>query len=390
MNPIEWLRGKKIVVLAFALGIMVTFGVLYGAQVGIPHVQLAGAEEAGNQQASLTGSLPGVSANSIADIVQKAGPAVVKIDTTVQNSSSNPYFQDPFFRQFFGNDPSQQGTQEEKGLGSGMIISKDGYILTNEHVVHGATDIEVTVVGYDKPFKAKVVGADYDLDLALLKIIPTKDLVYLTIGDSDKIEAGNWVIAIGNPYGLDHTVTVGVISAKGRPVSVEDREYKNLLQTDASINPGNSGGPLLDLQGEVIGINTAINAQAQGIGFAIPTSTVKEVLDDLRNNVKVAHPYIGVMAQEMTPDIAQYLGLDKTEGALIAYVDPGSPAAKAGIKRGDVVLKVDQTVVSTPDDLSNAIKGKKVGQKIVALVNRYGRSSNFTITIGDKNLVQQN
>ncbi|MHB1125761.1 MAG: S1C family serine protease [Bacillota bacterium] len=272
-------------------------------------------------------------------------------------------------------------------MGSGFVISKDGYILTNEHVVHGATDIEVTVVGFDKPFKAKVTGSDYDLDLALLKITAPSDLPYLNLGDSNETEVGNWVIAIGNPYGLDHTVTVGVISAKGRPVSVEDREYKNLLQTDASINPGNSGGPLLDLQGQVIGINTAINAQAQGIGFAIPTSTVNEIMDNLRNNVKAAHPYIGVAAQEITPDLAEYLSLDQAEGALIAYVDPGSPASKAGLKRGDVILELDHKAIRTPDELSDTIKEKKVGQKVELLINRYGRTSKLTITVGDKNQI---
>jgi S1-C subfamily serine protease len=221
----------------------------------------------------------------IADIVSNAGPAVVKVDVykTVNGTAFDPFFNDPFFRQFFGSpfNLPQPVKRREHGLGSGFIITPDGYILTNEHVIDGADRIEVTIAGRDRPLPAKVVGSDYDLDLAVLKVNAGGDLPTLSLGDSDQVRVGNWVVAIGNPYGLDHTVTVGVVSAKSRPVQVENRSYKDLLQTDAAINPGNSGGPLLNLAGEVIGINTAVAAKAQGIGFAIPINTVKSVLPEL-------------------------------------------------------------------------------------------------------------
>ncbi|WP_051275837.1 trypsin-like peptidase domain-containing protein [Desulfovirgula thermocuniculi] len=224
----------------------------------------------------------------VADIVDRAGPAVVKIDVykVVNEVTFDPFLSDPFFRRFFDPSFSLPRTirREEHSLGSGFIISPDGYILTNEHVIDGAQRVEVTIIGYERPVPARVVGYDYDLDLAVLKVDVAGELPVLSLGDSDQIRVGSWVVAIGNPYGLDHTVTVGVVSAKGRPVQVENRTYKNLLQTDAAINPGNSGGPLLNLRGEVIGMNTAVAAQAEGIGFAIPANTIKEVLPRLTGN----------------------------------------------------------------------------------------------------------
>ncbi|WP_366923203.1 trypsin-like peptidase domain-containing protein [Metallumcola ferriviriculae] len=326
--------------------------------------------------------------NDVAGIVNKAGKAVVKIETVMENSGSsqqNPFFQDPFFRQFFGDQfayPQQPRTS--KGLGSGFIISKDGYILTNEHVVSGANEINVEVAGYDEAFSAKLVGSDHNLDLAVLKINADKDLPVLALGSSQDARAGDWVIAIGNPYGLDHTVTVGVISAKGRPITIEDRHYKNLLQTDASINPGNSGGPLLNMNGEVVGINTAINAQAQGIGFAIPTSTVKEVFNDLKEKGHVVRPYLGVMLQPVTPELKEYFGLDNTQGALVAYVQPGSPADEAGLKRGDVILEFNKKEVVDPDKLVELVKESKIGDKAVLLINRQGSTRYVTVKIGEE------
>jgi S1-C subfamily serine protease len=261
---------------AFVAGVMFMSGCLFANDLplfsqgkGSLAVDLADAAGAG-----------GMNSETVADIVSSAGPAVVKIDTVTTSSVQiDPFFNDPFFRQFFGGPFNKPQPREEHGLGTGFIISSDGYILTNDHVINGADKITVTVQGYKNPLQASVIGADYDLDLAVLKV-QAKNLPSLKLGDSNKIRVGNWVIAIGNPYGLDHTVTVGVISAKGRPVTVENRNYKNLLQTDASINPGNSGGPLLNLAGEVIGINTAV-AQAQGIGFAIPSKTANDVIQQL-------------------------------------------------------------------------------------------------------------
>ncbi|GAW90978.1 S1C family serine protease [Calderihabitans maritimus] len=322
---------------------------------------------------------------SISDIVEKAGPAVVKIETVAKRQghrSFNPFFDDPFFRDFFGfefNFPVEPEIQQ--GLGSGFIISEDGYILTNEHVISGADEIKVFVTGYEKPFTAKLVGSDYELDLAVLKIEAEKKLPTLELGRSEDVRVGDWVIAIGNPYGLDHTVTVGVISAKGRPIKVQDRHYRDLLQTDASINPGNSGGPLLNLQGKVVGINTAINAQAQGIGFAIPSSTVQSVLDELIEKGRVVRPQLGVLVQPVTPELADYFGLKKAEGAVISWVVPGSPADKAGLQRGDVVLEYNKVPIKTPADLQTQVRKTKIGERVVLVIFRDGKTRYVTVTI---------
>ena len=326
--------------------------------------------------------LPGGGPDAIADVVSQTSPAVVKISTRINTGGSgNPFADDPFFRQFFGL-PQRQ--REQEGLGSGFIISADGYVLTNEHVVDGADEITVTVNGFDQDLPARVVGADYDLDLALLKLDAGKDLPFLPMGNSDQIRVGNWVIAIGNPYGLDHTVTTGVISAKGRPIAVNDRQYENLLQTDASINPGNSGGPLLNLRGEVVGINTAINAEAQGIGFAIPTSTVARVLEDLKNNVITVRPWIGVQVRSVDEDAVRSLGLDKAEGALVVGVISGSPADKAGFRQGDVIMEFNANKIGNADDLVAAIKACQVSASVNALVVRNKQLRGVTITVVEK------
>ncbi len=330
--------------------------------------------------------LPGVDSETIADIVKMAGPAVVQISVEKRTSSgygSDPFFNDPFFRNFFGITPQPRRERTETGLGSGFIISDDGYILTNEHVISGADQITVTVQDHSKDYPAVLVGADYDLDLALLKIQAGKDLPSLKLGDSEKIKVGNWVIAIGNPYGFDHTVTVGVISAKGRPVPVEERYYKNLLQTDAAINPGNSGGPLLNLQGDVVGINTAV-AQAQGIGFAIPTSTVQGVLEDLKQNGKVVRPWLGIQMRDITTDIAEYYNLDSTEGVVVVGVIPGSPAQTAGLRQGDIILQIDKKSVKDADALAERIKETEIGQKIELTIHREQATLSITVEVEEK------
>ncbi len=330
--------------------------------------------------------LPGVNDNTIARIVKSAGPAVVKIsvEKVRRSTGMDPLWDDPFFRYFFGSPSSgSRQPQIQSGLGSGFIISEDGYILTNEHVIDGASKIKVTILGDEKEYEAQLVGSDYDLDLAVLKINAGKKLPFLKLGDSEKLEVGNWVIAIGNPFGFDHTVTVGVISAKGRPVHVQDRYYKNLLQTDAAINPGNSGGPLLNLKGEVVGINTAV-AQAQGIGFAIPTSTVKSVLSDLMEKGKVVRPWLGIQMHSLTQELADYFGLGTTNGVVVVGVVPGSPAGKAGLRQGDVILQMDKEAVKDADDLSQRIKNASIGQKILLLVYREGQQMYITVQVGEK------
>ncbi|MDD2554394.1 MAG: trypsin-like peptidase domain-containing protein [Desulfotomaculaceae bacterium] len=334
-----------------------------------------------NNGVAQTDLLPGVGPDTVADVVSLASPAVVKISTSITTSSGDPLFNDPFFRQFFG---IPLAPRQDEGLGSGFIISKDGYILTNEHVIAGADKIAVTITGIDKDLEAKVVGADSDLDLALLKIDSGADLPFLAMGNSDQIRVGNWVIAIGNPYGLDHTVTTGVISAKGRPISVEDRQYENLIQTDASINPGNSGGPLLNLKGEVVGINTAISAEAQGIGFAIPTSTVQLVLEDLKNNVTKPRPWVGVHVRTLDSELASYLGLDKAEGAVVSGVVAGSPAEHAGLREWDVIVEFNGEKVSKADELVAAIKAAQIGQEANVIVVRQRQQQAITVTVAEK------
>ncbi|MBO8137961.1 MAG: trypsin-like peptidase domain-containing protein [Desulfotomaculum sp.] len=328
-------------------------------------------------------SLSGLGPNTIASIVEEASPAVVKIETVVVEEVNNPFLNDPFFREFFGDSlPPQQ--RESMGLGSGFIISNDGYVLTNEHVIAGAREIYVWVKGKDKPIPAKVVGSDFALDLAVLKINAGNDLPTLKMGNSEDVKVGHWVIAIGSPYGLEDTVTVGVISAKERPVTVQGHHFKNLLQTDASINPGNSGGPLLNLKGEVVGINTAVNAEAQGIGFAIPTSTVKEVLNDLIEKGHVVRPWMGVQIQTVTPEIAKYLGIKQEWGALIAGVVPGSPADKAGLQRGDVITGLDGKTIKNSDELIEIIKSKDVGDTLKVEAIRNGQKLELYVTVTER------
>ncbi|BAF58630.1 trypsin-like serine proteases [Pelotomaculum thermopropionicum SI] len=370
---------------AFLAGVLAVAAVLALAGVlhGVPGLSRSGAAAIADAQAA---ELPGLGPNTIADIVSRVGPAVVRIDTTVQGERYvDPFFNDPFFRHFFGDQfriPMQ--SEERRGLGSGFIVSPDGYILTNEHVIAGADRIEVTVAGRDKPYQARKVGADHDLDLAVLKIDAGNDLPTIPLGNSDSVRVGDWVVAIGNPYGLDHTVTVGVISAKGRPVTVEDRRYKNLLQTDASINPGNSGGPLLNLNGEVVGINTAINAQAQGIGFAIPSSTVKAVFDDLVQKGGVSHPWLGVYLQQVTEELASYFGLQDLSGALVASVVSGGPAEKAGLRRGDIIVRYNGSAVNNPNDLIELVGGTAVGSQVEIEFIRGGERKTVTAVIEAK------
>ncbi|WP_134698984.1 trypsin-like peptidase domain-containing protein [Ammoniphilus sp. YIM 78166] len=323
--------------------------------------------------------------NVIAKMVEEVGPAVVKIETESSQKTSLSE-RDLFFRQFFGGDyPLSQPEQRREGLGSGFIISKDGYILTNHHVVEGAQTIRVNIVGAEKKYVAKIIGQDPELDLAVLKIDPDQNLPVLKMGDSDQIRVGEWTVAIGNPYGLDHSVTVGVLSAKQRPLNIGQAKFKNLLQTDASINPGNSGGPLLNLDGEVIGINTAINAEAQGIGFAIPINTVQEVLEDLIHKGKVSRPWLGVSIQDLTPELAKYFDVDMKEGVVIGYVATGSPAEKAGLKQGDIVIELDKQKMTSSDQFVKAIADTKAGSSHTLLIMRNGEFKSVTVIIGEKN-----
>jgi Do/DeqQ family serine protease len=385
----RWLVG--VILAAFFAGIAFTGGVIFAsdnkwikpvlAALNVPQT----AQIAQTTQSDAASSVaPGVGPSTIADTVARAGPAVVRIDTTTTTQVTNPFLSDPFFQQFFGQENTQPETQTQQALGSGFLISPDGYLLTNEHVIDGAQQIQVTVMGRSKPLDAKVVGSDKELDLAVLKIDDGSGLPYLKLGDSDKIRVGDWVIAIGNPYGLDHTVTVGVISAKGRPMTIESRNYRNLLQTDASINPGNSGGPLLDLAGEVVGINTAVSEQAQGIGFAIPSSTVNEVLSDLMNGEHVSHPWLGVEIQDVTQDVANAYGYSDTNGVVVRTVVAGGPASSAGIQEGDIITGWNGSPVADTDDLLQKIQTAGVGAKVELTIWRDKQQVQLNVTLTDQ------
>ncbi len=320
---------------------------------------------------------------NIVKIVKKAGPAVVNIDTvTMVKQPLLPFFDDPFLRKFFGEE-YERFTRiiPMRGKGSGFIISPDGYILTNYHVIKNADKIIVTLSD-NRRFDAKVVGADPTVDVAVIKI-DAKNLPTLPLGDSDKVEVGEWVVAIGNPFGLSHTVTVGVISAKGRTIRAGKESFENFLQTDAAINPGNSGGPLLNLKGEVIGINTAIIPYAQGIGFAIPINTAKQILNDLIKYGRVKRGWLGVYIQAMTPSLAGAFGLKKPKGVIVADIVRGSPADKAGLRRGDVILEVNGKPVNSPAELQIAIRSHKAGEKVKLKIWRKSKTITVYVKLGE-------
>ncbi len=331
---------------------------------------------------------------AFAIVAQKAEPAVVfvEVEKTVVRKGPEEFpfpFGNPF--DFFGPDFFERFFQhrfprkfKQMGAGSGFIVSKDGYILTNNHVVADADKIIVKLAD-GREFKAKIVGTDPSSDVAVLKI-NAKDLPVLPLGDSDKIEVGEWVLAIGNPFGLTQTVTVGVISAKGRS-GVGITDYEDFIQTDAAINPGNSGGPLVNLRGEAIGMNTAIFTRSggyMGIGFAIPINMVKIIMKQLITTGKVTRGWLGVVIQELNEDLAHSFGLEKPEGALITEVAENSPAAKAGLKPGDVIIAYNGKRVKNVAELRTMVALTQPGTKVKIVIVRNGRRKELTVTIGNQ------
>jgi Do/DeqQ family serine protease len=306
-------------------------------------------------------------------VAERVRPAVVHVGT-VQVAKSRrppvapgPFSDDPllkdFFDQFFG--PRGPGRREEfhqPGLGSGVIIDKRGYVLTNHHVVRGADGVTVRLSSKQE-FRGRIIGLDVKTDLAVIQFEPTIELAVAALGDSDTLRVGEWAIAIGNPFGLDQTVTVGVVSATGR-ADVGIATYENFIQTDASINPGNSGGPLVNLRGEIIGINTAIVATGQGIGFAIPANMVKRVTAQLIDRGKVTRGWIGIAMEPLTPELAQSLGLSNARGAVVARVYPGGPAAAAGLLKNDVVVSFEGTAVDDYRQLQRLSADAEVGKTV--------------------------
>jgi len=296
------------------------------------------------------------------------------------------FFRSPF-DEFFGIPRRKQPKtfkKKQEGLGSGFIVSEDGYILTNNHVIEGVDKILVKLLGDEKKYEAKVIGTDPKTDLALIKINAGRTLPPVKLGDSDKIEVGEWVIAIGNPYGLEETVTVGVVSAKGRS-GFGITQYEDFIQTDAAINPGNSGGPLVNIRGEVIGINTFIIAPyaAQGIGFAIPINLAKKIFTQLKEKGKVIRGYLGVYLQPLDEELAKSFDLPEIKGAVVAQVIKDSPAEKAGIMEGDVIIEYDGNKVEDVKDLQLKVANTPVGKKVPIVVWRDKKKITIYVTIGE-------
>ncbi len=323
-------------------------------------------------------------------VARQLRPAVVNVGTIHRSrarrplgpppGSDDPFFQD-FFRQFFGSDaPGPRPEFRQPSLGSGVIIDKRGLVLTNFHVIKGAD--EITVKLSDKrEYRGKVMGVDPKTDLAVLRFDPDHELRVAALGDSDALRVGEWAIAIGNPFGLDQTVTVGVISATGRS-DVGVATYENFIQTDASINPGNSGGPLINLKGQVVGINTAIVATGQGIGFAIPINMVKRVVDQLVEKGKVVRGWLGVALQPLSPELAQTLGAT-AGGALVAATVPGSPAAAAGLQQGDVIVAYEQTPIEDYRQLQRLVADSAVGRTVALQVLRKKQKVDVTVKVAE-------
>ena len=337
-------------------------------------------------------------AEGFAAIVQPNLPAVVNISTSkmVKNPQlQNPFENDPFFQQFFGHQfggqqaPEQQQPkqQREMSLGSGVIVSPDGYILTNNHVIDGASDIKVSLKD-KREFKAQLIGADPKSDLAVLKI-PATDLTAITFGDSAKTQVGDFVLAIGDPFGVGETVTMGIVSATGRnSLDIEEGGYEDFIQTDAAINPGNSGGALINVRGELVGINTAIltgneGGGNEGVGFAIPVDMARGIMQQILKNGKVTRGYLGTMIQEVTPDVAKAFGLPSSEGALVGDVKAGGPASKAGMQRGDVILTLNGQPVEDSRSLRLHIASMAPGQTVQLGVQRNQTKLSLSVTLAE-------
>jgi Do/DeqQ family serine protease len=334
---------------------------------------------------------PQADINFIAEAVEKVGPAVVRIDSARKVSQEAPEaFNNPLFRRFFGNEIPVPEERVERGAGSGFILSSDGRLMTNAHVVSGADTVKVTLKD-GRILQGKVLGVDPVTDIAVVKI-EANSLPIVTLGNSEKLIPGEWAIAIGNPLGLDNTVTAGIISAIGRSssqVGIPDKRV-SFIQTDAAINPGNSGGPLLNARGEVIGINTAIRAGAQGLGFAIPIETAERIANQIVKKGRAEHPYLGIQMVTLTPELKAEIGksrdipfkVQQDQGVLILRVVANSPAAKAGLQPGDVIQKLDGKAVENPTDVQQRVEANEVGKVMPVEVNRNGQTQIIQVQLG--------
>ena len=329
---------------------------------------------------------------SFTELAESVSPAVVNIRTVKTIKGGGPVFRqfqrgpfgqdDPFrdfFERFFGEE--QQREHKQRSLGSGFIIDPEGYIVTNYHVIEGADEIIVKLKN-GKEFDAEIVGRDSNTDLALLKVKSPENFQAVQLGNSDSLNVGQWVVAIGSPFGLEQTVTAGIVSAKGRVIG--SGPYDDFIQTDASINPGNSGGPLTNMEGEVIGINTAIVASGQGIGFAIPINLAKGIIEQLKATGEVTRGWLGVAIQDLTKEMVEYYNLKENKGVLVAKVFENDPADKAGIKEQDIIISINGKQIASSRELTSMIAGLVVGEKAKVTVLRNGKEKTFTVDIAKR------
>lgn len=322
--------------------------------------------------------------DAMAKVAEQVKPAIVNISTTrMVKAQRHPFFDDPFFRRFFGDEPQKQQKRKVANLGSGVIATSDGYILTNNHVIEGAEDILVKLSN-NKEYKGKVVGTDKRTDLAVIQI-NEKNLSTIKWGDSDKLRVGEIVLAVGNPYGLNQTITMGIISALGRS-GIGITDYEDFIQTDAAINPGNSGGALVNIKGELVGVNTAIFSTTggyQGIGFAIPANMANSIMSSIINQGKVVRGWLGVHIQPLTPELIKQFNLQDDKGVLLSDVVEGGPAEKGALKKGDVIIEYDGKKVESPVHLRNMVASTMPGQSVDARVIRDGKSLVLKLIIGE-------
>jgi serine protease Do len=392
LGPAQGRFGTGLVVFVAVFSLLAGFLIASGIGVRPAAKSLDPVE---TKRVSVAVNTNGLAPNNFVELAKRVNPGVVNISTTkvvkgggriFRNFSPPSRERDPF-RDFFGEDffdrffgEMLQKDYVQRSLGSGFIIDREGYIITNNHVIEGASEIRVRL-STERDFEAEVVGRDSKTDLALIKIKSSQDLPVEELGDSAKLEIGEWVMAIGNPFGLSHTVTVGIVSAKGRVIG--SGPYDDFIQTDASINPGNSGGPLFNMNGEVVGINTAIVASGQGIGFAIPINAAKEIIPQLKKKGKVTRGGIGVYVQKLTPDLAKSFGLEKNKGALVADVIPGSPADTAGIRRGDVIVKFNGKEIDEMNELPRIVASTPVGKEVEIGILREGKPLTLKLKVGE-------
>ncbi len=390
-NVVQFRRSTAILTLVAASiggGLIAAFAVATHSNSPVAVVARADTKESTQRVSQLS--------NSFADIIEKASPAVVTISSTrvikaSEQQGQNPFTADPFFRQFFGGQGMRPRDQRERGLGSGVIVSPSGYILTNNHVVDKATLLKVKLSD-GRDFTAKTVGTDPQTDLAVVKIT-ANDLPTLPFANSDAARVGDLCFAIGNPFEQDHTVTMGIVSAKGRKLEGQTH-IQDFIQTDAAINPGNSGGALINAQGQLIGINTMILTGGNsfgggeggniGIGFAVPSNMAKQVMDQIEKSGKVSRGYMGALLGSLTPELAPQFGLKNDKGALVSQVTPGGPAEKAGLKMGDVVTAIDGKPVNNADDLTMAVISRSPGSTVNLDIVRNSKPMQISITLGQR------